>query len=60
MSDHFVSRENNRASQASVSNHSDDCVVTEPNNQNYVETHGESPLNNSNAPAPCAANSLSQ
>ncbi|XP_044509678.1 E3 ubiquitin-protein ligase RHF2A-like isoform X2 [Mangifera indica] len=34
--------------------------LTEPNNQNYVETHGESPLNNSNAPAPCAANSLSQ
>ncbi|KAJ0027760.1 hypothetical protein Pint_36217 [Pistacia integerrima] len=60
MTDHFVSRENNRASQASASDHSADCVVTEPNNENNTETHGESPLNSSNAPAPCAANSVSR
>uniref|UniRef100_A0A2N9H6S2 RING-type E3 ubiquitin transferase n=1 Tax=Fagus sylvatica TaxID=28930 RepID=A0A2N9H6S2_FAGSY len=52
-------RENSSTSPASVENHLGDFSVTEQNNQNIAETHGESPLNDSNRPASCAASSAS-
>ena len=59
MMERLETRENSSANPASVANHVDDFSVTEQNNQNIAETHGESPLNDSNQPASCAASSAS-
>lgn len=56
MMENLETRENDRASQASVSNHSSSSVVS---NQNNTETCEESPLNSSNPPPSCAASSVS-
>lgn len=58
MMEHLETRENSRASQASISNHSADSV-TEQNSHNNIETHEENPLDGSNTPASCAASSVS-
>ncbi|KAK9289959.1 hypothetical protein L1049_008121 [Liquidambar formosana] len=52
-------REGSRSGHASVSNHVADHSVTEQRNQSNAESHSESPLNDSNTPASCAASSVS-
>ncbi|KAL4606736.1 hypothetical protein ACB092_09G125000 [Castanea dentata] len=59
MMERLETRENSSDNPASVANHVGDFSVTEQNNQNIAETHGESPLNDSNQPASCAASSAS-
>ncbi|OVA07203.1 zinc finger protein [Macleaya cordata] len=50
-------RENNRTTEASVSNNLEGGSVSEPGSQSIAETHSSNPLNNNNPSASCAASS---